>query len=219
MDHNASFFHFAITSWMYGRRELSVYGPRGTESLLDALVEVYSDDLEYRREFGRPTEGITDIDFSPVTESFRETIANMTVTACPVDHSIETYAYKIEAGSETVVYSADTGDPSPLVEFAANADILIQNCGLGPEGEDGTSADRESWRQYLETNPAPEESPVTEQHCTPEQAARVGADADVDRLVLTHFPPMRDFNAICERVAGVFDGDLHIAKPGKAWEV
>lgn len=214
MDHNASFFHFAISSWMYGRRDLSVYGPSGTEALLDALVDIYADDLDYRREFGRPTEGITDISFQPVTASFEESIAGANVSVQPVDHTIETYAYKVEADSGTVVYSADTANPSPLEEFAKDADILLQNCGLGPEGSAGTEADRESWRQYRAHNPPPEQSPIADQHCSPEQAARVGAMADVDTLVLTHLLPMRDTDAIRKRVAEIFSGDIHIAKNG-----
>lgn len=80
-------------------------------------------------------------------EEFAEPIADATVTACPVDHSIETYAYKNEMDRGTVIYSADTGDSSRLVEFESDADVLTQNCGLGHECEDGTGADRGSWRQ------------------------------------------------------------------------
>jgi ribonuclease BN (tRNA processing enzyme) len=214
MDHNASFFHFAITSWMYGRRNLSVYGPEGTEALIDALVDIYHEDLEYRREFGRPTEGITDIEFTHVSESFSAEIAGSSVTARPVEHTIPTFAYRIEDESGTAVYSADTGDPAPLEEFAANADILVQNCGLSPVGNDGSPADHESWHQYLATNSQPSESPVAEQHCTPEQAATVGAEADVDTLVLTHLLPAYDRDAIISRASRIFDGAIHIAEPG-----
>ena len=214
MDHNASFFHFAITSWMYGRRELAVYGPTGTRALLDALVSVYREDLEYRREFGRPTAGITDITYEPVTDSFSMDTADWSVSATPVEHTIDTYAYRFDAGDDSCVYSADTAHPEPIVELADGADILVQNCGVGPEGATGTSADRESWRQYLANNPRPEDSPIVEQHCTPEQAARVGAEANVEALVLTHLLPVRDVDAIEERARAVYDGDLYVASDG-----
>ncbi|MDX1744823.1 MAG: MBL fold metallo-hydrolase [Halobacteriales archaeon] len=214
MDHNASFFHFAITSWMYGRRQLTVYGPAGTEALLDSLERIYRQDFEYRSEFGRPIEAVTDIGFDRVGEGFEAAGEAWTATAMPVEHSIETYAYRIEDGTHAVVYSADTGQPEPLYDFASGADILVQNCGVAPGGGAGSAVDRESFRQYRENNPPHPESPMAEQHCTPEQAATVGARAGVDTLVLTHLTPLRDTAAIERRASDVFDGEIHVASDG-----
>lgn len=214
MDHNASFFHFAITSWMYGRRRLTVYGPEGTEPLLEALEAVYREDLAYRSEYGRPIEAITDIEFTRVHEGFEATLDGGSVAVQPVDHTIETYAYRFEAGDDSLVYSADTGNPEPLYEFAKGADILVQNCGVAPAGGNGSAADETSWRQYQAANPPHEETPMVEQHCTPEQAATVAAEADAGVLVLTHLLPMRDIEAIRSRASAVFDGPIRIAEDG-----
>lgn len=214
MDHNASFFHFAITSWMYGRRELTVYGPAGTERLLDALVDVYREDLEYRREFGRPTAGITEIGYEPVADGFALETPAWTVSSTPVEHTIETHAYRFDTDDGSVVYSADTAHPEPVVELADGADVLVMNCGVGPEGSGGTEADRESWRQYLANNPRPEDTPIVENHCDPETAGRAGAEADVGTLVLTHLLPVRDEAAIAERAATEFGGEIHVGTDG-----
>ncbi len=70
MDHNASFFHFAFTSWTEGGREpLDVYGPDGTDRLVNALYDIYEEDIEYRRAI-HPTDGISTIQSHTVTKGF-----------------------------------------------------------------------------------------------------------------------------------------------------
>jgi ribonuclease BN (tRNA processing enzyme) len=62
MDHNADFFHFVIAGWSLGRESLTIYGPPGTDRLLDALYSVYSEDIAYRKRFYK-SGGIEEIEW------------------------------------------------------------------------------------------------------------------------------------------------------------
>lgn len=69
---------------------------------------------------------------------------------------------------KTIVYSGDTTKTPKFVKFAENADLLINEAtfagGLGPSAE-----------EYG--------------HCSAKEAAEIAKEADVKRLILTHFSP------------------------------
>lgn len=213
VDHNASFPHFAIASWTAGRESLTVYGPDGTDDLIDALYSVYEEDLAYRKEVGYPASGIEDIEFDRVDQEFQLRHDGLTVTALPVEHSIETYAYRFEnERGNSVVFSSDTAKFDRLAEFAAGADLLVHDAHMSPVG---TSPDEGFvWERY--TKPYPEEThrELAQTHCTPRQAGEIAADAGVGTLVLTHFPPYRDVDAIREQASESFDGTVHVGEDG-----
>lgn len=217
VDHNASFLHFAIMSWTAGRESLTVYGPDGTENLLDALYDIYEDDLAYRKEVGYPSEGIEDIEWERVNEEFELIREGLTVTALPVEHSIETYAYRFETEDGVIVFSGDTKKFDRLADFASGADVLVHDAHLSPVGE---PPDEEFvWEQY--TTPYSDElqDELSQTHSTPKQAAQTAADAGVDSLVLTHFPPYRDEDAMHRAAASEFDGTVYIGQDGLTLDI
>lgn len=214
MDHNASFFHFAIASWTLGRRDLTIYGPSGTDTLIEALSQIYESDLEYRQSFGRSLDGINDIESIKVDEQFSTSIGDCHISALPVDHSIETYAYRIDdtATGESIVFSGDTTVVDGFVEFARGADVLFQDCALGPT-QDEPPSDKPLWPKYFN----PDQSycdRLNEVHCTPTECGEIADAADVDTLVLTHFTPYLDTQALKAKAERVFDGKTIIAEDG-----
>ncbi|WP_096390348.1 MBL fold metallo-hydrolase [Halopenitus persicus] len=214
MDHNASFYHFAIASWTLGRRSLSVYGPPGTQTLVDSMGDVYEDDLEYRRSFGRSLDGINDIDCTKVVDDFSTRIGDCRITALSVDHSIETYAYRVddESTGESFVFSADTTAIDGLVEFAAGADMLLQDCCLGPSLKTPPS-EKPLWPKYF--NPDQEYlDRLDEVHCTPTECGKLADAAGVRTLVLTHLTPYLDTDALRSRAAQAFGGKTIVAEDG-----
>lgn len=212
VDHNAAFPHFAIAGWTAGRESLTVYGPEGTADLVDALYAVYDDDIAYREEVGYSTEGIDDIDCVPVDDGFELERAGLTVTATQVSHSIETYAYRFEHGDGTVVFSGDTRPIDDLAEFAAGADVLVHDAHLAPVGD--PPEDGFVWDRYTTAYSEELQEGLRETHSTPAQAGEVAAAADVDALVLTHFPPYRDEAATRRAAAEAFDGTVRVGRDG-----
>ena len=98
-------------------------------------------------------------------------IGNMRVRFLRTDHSFaaDTYAVAIDSGKSKIVYTSDTSFSSKaeLVEFAREADLLICESSLLKR------------HGFSEINP----------HLTAEQAAIIAREANVSKLMLTHFWP------------------------------
>lgn len=219
MDHNISFFHLAIVGWTAGRETLQIYGPTGTDTLIDALYDVWETDLEYRKEAGYPAGGIEDIDWERVTDDFELETEAVRVTALPVKHSIETYGYKFveRATGSTVVLSSDTAKIDRLEDFASDADVLVMTCGITPVGD--APDDGFVWDRYTTPYSQERQEVFLNYHVTPTQAGEIAQAAGVDELVLTHFPPYPDRTEIENEAGAVFDGEVVAATDGYTVEI
>lgn len=213
VDHNADFFHFAISSWGMGREALTIYGPEGTERLLDSLYSIYEEDLEYRKRVGYPERGIDDIELVTVDDAFVLEDDDLRVTATEVDHSIETYAYRFEerATGNTFVFSGDTRKIPGMAEFAEGADVLVQDACLAPVTDEPPTGGL-IWERMAEPYPQERWDRLHETHCTAEEAGEIAADAGVDTLVLTHILPYRDLDYMQESAEAVFDGEVIVGE-------
>ena len=214
MDHNASFFHFVISSWMLGRQSLSVYGPDGTENLIEALHLIYESDFEYRESLGRSLDGVNEIQTGRVDDSFSLQIGNCSVSALPVDHSIETFALRFddEQTGESFVFTSDTAPVDGLSEFAAGADVLLHDCSVGPMLE-SPPEDKPTWEKFFDPDQAYIDR-LREVHCTPEECGQTAAEADVEKLVLTHLTPYLDPDGLKRNAGCEFDGPIVVAEDG-----
>lgn len=217
MDHNAAFFHFAIAGWSVGGRDsMTVYGPENTQDLLDALELVYDEDIEYRKRVGYSGEGIEDIAFVQTTDSFDTEISDFRITACPVEHSIETYAYRFDdRHSDTaIVISADTKQLPRLAEFSSGADVLVHEACIAPV--DATCSDDVMWPQFAERMNEDKRARLAAVHSEAREAGEIAQRAGVETLVLNHLLPYRDTAAIRTRAESAFDGRVIVAADGQS---
>jgi len=220
LDHNADFFNFVISSWALGRADLTVYGPSGTESLLDAIESIYGEDIRYRERMDYPGSGIRDIEFEGVDAGFGLDTGPWTVEAHPVEHSIETFAYRFTESSTgaTFVFSADTRYVESLADFASGADLLVQDACVAPR-RDGPPAEGQIWEHFDGSASEQRLAELRRTHCTPEQAGEIASRAGVDELVLTHLLPYRDTGQIERAAESEFDGEVHVARDGLSVEL
>jgi len=216
VDHNADFFNFVISGWSIGgRRSLTLYGPPGTERLVEALHDIYGEDIQYRKDVGYPDDGIDDIGCRVVDGDFRLRRSGYEVTALPVDHTIETYAYRVDdAEGGSFVFSGDTTPVDGLAEFTAGADVLVQDCCMAPAGDGPKRDEPFVWEAYAEPMSEGKYDRLARGHCDPVEAGEIAAVAGVDHLVLTHLLPYRDTPAIHDRASTVFDGRVTVAEDG-----
>ena len=161
--------------------------------LLDKRIKVY---LPYG-------DNIIDLDYllSLEKESYFEYILydgntkllfeDMMVCFARNPHPLITYSTKLDNGRVKVVYSSDTGfDNNSLMEFAKNATLLICES------------------TFLEGQKGKEDN-----HLTAYEAGVIAKEANVDKLLLTHFWPSIDKEEYVKEARRVFDSTLS-AKEG-----
>jgi ribonuclease BN (tRNA processing enzyme) len=152
-----------------------VAGAWGSEELVEHafLLEEYEPD-------SRPEVG-------PFRVTFRE-----------VPHFTETFAVAVEAGDGEgrLVFGADSGPSSSLVDFAREADLFVVEATL----------------------PRPERS-GERGHMTPEEAGEHGARAGARRLLLTHFSDELDPLWAGREAGRAFGGPVHVAREGDVYRI
>jgi ribonuclease BN (tRNA processing enzyme) len=199
-DHVYGYGHFLVAGWGSGRKKLTVVGPPGTKRLHNLVLEMFKEDINYRSSLGFPTEGILDVNVIEVDPSQKvpcEIPAE--VTAAPMIHNVQTFAYRFQMGNKSVVFSGDTAPTEKLVGLSDGADVLVHDSCL-------------TTTSMYNYSPRPELKKVWEnlqtEHCTPEQAANTARKANVKKLILTHFLPDIDVNEIYAETKKIYDGTV-----------
>ena len=111
----------------------------------------------------------------------------LTIKSAPTDHTEGSLAFRIEAGSRSLVYSGDTDVSDSLVALARGADLLVLEAA-NPFKVPG--------------------------HLTPGEAGRLAARAGARRLLLTHFYPPCDAVDVVALAAQEFAGEIIRAEDG-----
>lgn len=124
------------------------------------------------------------------------TIGPLTVTPIRVDHPVEAYGLRIEAGRAVLAYSGDTGPCDGLQAVARDADVFLCEAAFTPADGD-----------------------VSGVHLTGHEAGEAAAKAAVARLVVTHVPPWHSPDAAAAEAAAVFGGEVQAARPGLVIEI
>ena len=123
-------------------------------------------------------------------------VGPFTVTPAAVDHPVEAYGLRIEAGGSTICYTGDTGPTAALDELADGVDLLLAEAS------------------FRTGDPNPPSL-----HLTGAEAGELAGRTRAKRLVLTHVPPWHDAGAMLTEAVGTFDGPAELAAPGNVYTV
>jgi ribonuclease Z len=132
-DHTVGLPDLWLTGWLnpqFGGRTapFRIWGPPGTQTMMTALEEAYSEDIRIR---------IADQDYSPegvaieakdIAEGVVFENEGVRVTAFNVDHGdlIEpAMGYRVDFRGRSVVLSGDTRVSENLIEFSSGVDLLV----------------------------------------------------------------------------------------------
>jgi ribonuclease BN (tRNA processing enzyme) len=181
-----------ITSYYVARK----WRPEGPAPSIPVLGPTGSADRMARAYDLPPDEGMHgEFDFRDhvdVTE-----IGPFRIRTTPVNHPVEAYAVRIEAGGRSLVFSGDTGECDGLVDIAKGADLALFEAS------------------FLSREP---DLPIN-LHMTAAQASQHAMRAGVDRLILTHLVPWNPRDETREEAAAVYDGELHLASLHATFDV
>ncbi len=127
-DHTLGLPDLILTPWVLKRSEpLKLFGPAGTEAMVDHLLKAYAVDIQSRQggleqanQVGIQVE-MTEIDEGVVYQDER-----VTVEAFRVNHPpFEAYGYKFTCPDKVIVFSGDTTPTDNIIQWAQGCDILV----------------------------------------------------------------------------------------------
>jgi ribonuclease BN (tRNA processing enzyme) len=176
-----------LTAYYVARR----YHPDGHAPVIPVLGPTGSADRLARAYDLPPEEGMHGEfefrDHVPVTD-----IGPFRITTAVVNHPVEAYAIRIEAGGRSLTFSGDTGESDALVEISRGTDLALYEAS------------------FLERHDGPKNL-----HLTAKQAAEHAIRAEAGRLVLTHLVPWTPREETEAEALSVYDGDLSLALSGQ----
>jgi ribonuclease Z len=130
-DHTVGYPDLILTPWVLGRRApLEVYGPRGIKAMTDHVLQAYSADFEARmRDRKLYTVGAFPEGHAVNAHEIRAGVvykdANVTVTAFPTKHAMESFGYRFDANDRSIVISGDTNPTQAMIDACNGCDVLI----------------------------------------------------------------------------------------------
>lgn len=168
-----------------------VWGPAGTA-------------LRVARAAGVTDEEATDprllepeYDFRRLVDQQPFTVGPFTVTPHRVNHPVEAYGLRVEAGGTVLAYTGDTDSTPALHPLLAGADLALTDSAFC-DGRDE----------------------VEGIHLSGSRAARAAVDAGgVKRLMLTHIPAWNDRETCRAQAAAVWPGDVELAEPFASYPI
>jgi len=177
-DHTIGYADLLLTPWTYGRRvPLEVYGPPGIKAMSEHLLEAYRADFEARtKEHGQ---GLYTVGSFPeghgvnaheVGAGVVYKDANVTVTAFPTKHAIESYGYRFDTPDRSIVITGDTNPTQATIDACRGCDVLMHEVQTL-----GWLAKRPDFQAY-----------AARYHTTTVQLAELAAQARPRLLILYH---------------------------------
>jgi len=165
---------------------LPVWGPRDAA---DRIALAYH---------GLGEEGMgAEFDFRGLADGVSFDVGPMTVTPFRVNHPVEAYGFRVEAGGVVVAYTGDTDSTPALTPLLAGADLALVDCAF-VDGRDETR----------------------DIHLTGSRAALAAVGAGgVKRFVLTHLPAWNDPDVCRAQAAAIWPGEVEVATAGTAYDL
>ena len=177
-DHINDLNDVITTRWIMspGPNPLTVYGPPGTQEVVNGIMMMLAPDVRYRMDHHDDlTEG-PHVNVVEVTPGQVFPVGSATVRVAATDHRpVEpTVAFRIEVGSKAVVLGDDGVPCAGLDELCVGADAYVQTVMRA---------------EIVKTVPNQRFQDILDYHSTVEQAAQTATRGAVGTLVLTHYIP------------------------------
>jgi ribonuclease BN (tRNA processing enzyme) len=174
-DHTAGYPDLIFTPWTQGRRDrLEVYGPKGIRAMTEHLLEAYRVDIETRTNADGNQRGFPDgrnVNAHEITAGIVYKDANVTVTAFPTKHAMESYGYRFDTADRSIVLSGDTNPTPATIDACHGCDVLIHEVAT---------------LEWMATRPATFQAFAAKYHTTTKQLAELANQAKPRLLILNH---------------------------------
>lgn len=160
-DHIVGLPDLWLTGWLISRRvtPLNVFGPTGTDEMMNYLRKAFAFDIKMRIEDDRRSEEGSKFLVKEIQQGVIYERNGVKVIAFEVDHYpiVPAFGYRIEYNGHSVTLSGDTRYSENLIKFAKGTDLLIHEVAVAPD-------------TLGKSDPA---YPILAHHTTPEQASKI----------------------------------------------
>jgi ribonuclease BN (tRNA processing enzyme) len=174
-DHTAGYSDLIFTGWTSGRNTpLEVYGPSGLNSMTVHILEAYRVDIETRTNPEGNQRVIGDgwkVNAHEIKPGVIYKDVNVTVTAFPTKHAMESYGYRFDTPDRSIVISGDTGPTDETIKACNGCDVLVHEAQM---------------LELYGKMPERLHTFVTKYHTTTEQLAALATQAKPRLLVVYH---------------------------------
>jgi ribonuclease BN (tRNA processing enzyme) len=174
-DHTAGYSDLIFTGWTSGRSTpLEVYGPAGLNSMTEHILQAYRVDIETRTNPEGNQRVIGEgwkVNAHEIKPGVIYKDANVTVTAFPTKHAMESYGYRFDTPDRSIVISGDTNPTEETIKACNGCDVLVHEAQMV---------------ELYAKMPERLHSFVTKYHTTTEQLAALAAQAKPKLLVVYH---------------------------------
>jgi ribonuclease BN (tRNA processing enzyme) len=182
-DHTVGYPDLIFTPWTIGRRApLEVHGPKGLKAMTEHLLEAYRVDIETRTNPEGNQRTFPDghrVNAHEIVAGVVYKDPNVTVTAFPTKHAMESYGYRFDTPDRSIVISGDTNPTQTTIDACRGCDVLIHevhtSAWLAARPEAG-GAPPGTFRRFSE-----------KYHTTTDQLADLARQARPRLLVLYHY--------------------------------
>jgi ribonuclease Z len=175
-DHTVGYPDLILSPWTLGRRfPLEVYGPKGLAAMTQHLLEAYRVDIETRTNADGNQRAFAEGHNANAHEIAAGVVykdANVTVTAFPTRHAMESYGYRFDTKDRSIVISGDTHPTPATVEACRGCDVLIHE------------VDTPAW---LATRPETFQGFAAKYHTSTPELAELAREAKPKLLILYHW--------------------------------
>jgi ribonuclease BN (tRNA processing enzyme) len=226
-DHTAGLGTLMSIAWMQGRTApINVYGPPGTQQLVDAAVQFFTLSSEIRiAERGRMAYIAEVFSGHDVSTGVVYQDSNIKVTAAENSHFVllegsasqkyKSYSYRFETPDRVIVFTGDTGPIESVTELAKGADLFIAEANSMDDRKQAMINDG-SWQTMSEHDRVRVLAKAAQGHLSPEAVGRMATRANVKTVVLTHLtyrppPNTENYEPWADEVRAHFSGKVLIA--------
>lgn len=175
-DHTVGYPDLIFTPWTVGRRvPLEVYGPKGLKAMTEHILEADRIDIETRTNPDGNQRGFPEghnVNVHEIGPGVIYKDANVTVTAFPTKHAMESYGYRFDTPDRSIVISGDTNPTQATVDACRGCDVLIHEA-ITPA--------------WLATRPETFQRFAAKYHTTTAQLADLARQAKPGLLILYHY--------------------------------
>src|ERR1700722_17331590 len=184
-DHVADYGALLLRAWQSGlKRPVETFGPPPLVSMTRRYEQFMDWDIQLRIiDEGRPQfEALVHPhDLGDDGIIFQDNNVRVTVAEVTHRHAKPAYAYRFDTADRSIVFSGDTSKNANLVKLAADADVLVHEV-MNPDAVDVMVAAIDPGNAALKHH-------ILTSHTAMEDVGRVATEANVKKLVLTHFVP------------------------------